>query len=668
MSDRLMEEVNIVLGRGGDKPMPVQEGKDPAMVARNLIDTHANLDKMLQSKIDAVKAGFEHAKKSAKNLDKYGSGNIEAPTLLKGKPLAAAKALHKFAGQVVEQIEKVIKDADKGRGSMGFRRESVEAHLDFLDRRLDEIRTPKHDSSPDNAGVNDYSPELVAAAKSAADYLSTPGALKVGSTVHIGRKSLSVVGAPKMGDAGMLVTLAAPDSKDSYNQYGDGYTLLIPFQGDTSAPPAMTAPQMTVAPTAEATLTWGGRSTKILMADIRLEEGNYGDHMTNYGDYEPMMGKVNPGDKIKLTTPTVYRVVGKVNNAALVQPDAMDKEMYGKYRAAATGSPVDLWKPAGGWIDSGSDYAGRGGKEFKDTNPVTGMRVMKFNPHSGKFMMPTGRKPGEYELADKIQIVGHHPNETSVVGESMSLDRFQMTIAEAGGTSVVEKLESVANASSAMTVNGILFEPGVAQAILHMHSSLSEDRKERLAAMSADQVLETTMRMLGSDVQEGKPSKADWEKALKKDEAELAKMKKALKDLKAGRKIPNLTVDGAKTTIDGLELTIKNKKKHIAALSEGEDGEPLVFEFRNSRTAEKVADVLSEMDLPMSVEGAEIFVSGDADEVFEAVNGVGAYFTEKTFNVKKKVKNPGKFFKPEMFKKGGKDDKPASDDDKSDEK
>lgn len=645
MSDRLIEEVNIVLGRGG-KPMPVQEGsKDPADQARTLIDTHANLDKMLQAKIDAVKAGFEHAKKSAKGLDKVGSGTIEAPTLLNGKPLAAAKALHKFAGQVVDQIEEVIREANKGRGSLGFRRESVEAHLDFLDQRLDEIRTPKHDSSPDNASVNDYSPELVAAAGAAADYLSTPSALKVGSTVHIGRKSLAVVGAPKMVDKGMLVTLAAPDSMDAYNQYGDGYTLLVPMQGVTSAPPSMTAPQQTVAPTAEATLTWGGRSTKILMADIRLEEGNYGDHMTDYGDYAPMMGKVNPGDKIRLTTPTVFRVIGKTDNVALVQPDAMDKEMYGKYRAAATGSPANLWKPAGGWIGSGSDYAGRGGKEFQDTRPATGARVVKFNPHSGKFMMPTGKKPGEYEMADKIQIVGHQPSENAVVGESISLERFQMTIAEAGGSNVVEKLESVAGSRDPMTVNGILFEPGVAQSILCLRAGLSEDRQGRLAAMSADQVLETTMRMLGADIQEGKPSKADWEKALKKDEAELAKMKKALKDLKAGKKIQNLTVDGAKTTIDGLELTIKNKKKHIAALSEGDDGEALVFEFRNDRTASKVAEAL-EGEFDVEVDGATVRVVGDVEEAFSAVNEMGARFIERT---NREVSDPGRFFSPELF-------------------
>ena len=488
--------------------------------------------------------------------------------------------------------------------------EAVKSHLDWLDRRLDEIRNPKPDTSPDNASVNDYSPELVAAAGAAADYLSTPSALKVGSTVHIGRKSLAVVGAPKMVDQGMLVTLAAPDSMDAYNQYGDGYTLLVPMQGDTSAPPAMTAPQQMVSPTAEATLTWGGRSTTILMADIRLEEGDYGDHMTDYGDYAPMMGKVNPGDKIRLTTPTVFRVVGKTDNVALVQPDAMDKEMYGKYRAAATGSPANLWKPAGGWIGSGGDFAGRGGKEFQDTRPATGMRVVKFNPHSGKFMMPTGKKPGEYEMADKIQIVGHQPNENAVVGESMSLERFQMIIAEAGGTNVMEKLESVAGSRAPMTVNGILFEPGVAQSILCMHAGLSEDRQNRLGSMGADQVLETTMRMLSPDATAQAPQKP-------------------------------------------------------AASS---DGDSLVFEFRNARTAEKVAEALSDLEVPVSVNGAEVIVSGNADEVFEAVNGVGAYFTEKTFTLKKKVKNPGKFFKPEMFKKGGKDDKPAPSDGKGDEK
>jgi len=75
-------------------------------------------------------------------------------------------------------------------------------------------------------------------------------------------------------------------------------------------------------------------------------------------------------------------------------------------------------------------------------------------------------------------------------------------------------------------------------------------------------------------------SKQDWQKALKADEAMLRDYEASLKKLQQGGSVPNLTVEGAKSTIEGLKAVIQNKKGLISKLAEEDkqtkfkEGEP----------------------------------------------------------------------------------------------
>lgn len=64
-------------------------------------------------------------------------------------------------------------------------------------------------------------------------------------------------------------------------------------------------------------------------------------------------------------------------------------------------------------------------------------------------------------------------------------------------------------------------------------------------------------------------TKEEWEKALKADEANLAKMEKAVKLLEEGKPVsgePHLKLDGAKGAVEGLKAVIHNKKQLISKL------------------------------------------------------------------------------------------------------
>jgi len=62
-------------------------------------------------------------------------------------------------------------------------------------------------------------------------------------------------------------------------------------------------------------------------------------------------------------------------------------------------------------------------------------------------------------------------------------------------------------------------------------------------------------------------SKSEWEAALKRDEKNLAEMRKAVTDLKAGKEVENLTLSGAQSVVKGLEEVIRNKKRMISKLA-----------------------------------------------------------------------------------------------------
>jgi hypothetical protein len=63
-------------------------------------------------------------------------------------------------------------------------------------------------------------------------------------------------------------------------------------------------------------------------------------------------------------------------------------------------------------------------------------------------------------------------------------------------------------------------------------------------------------------------TRKEWEQALRKDESDLAKLKDDLKTLQRGGTVENLSVEGAKQSIRGLEQAIQNKKKLLKSASQ----------------------------------------------------------------------------------------------------
>lgn len=529
----LMQEVQDILGGARDTAAPkksrtLAEMKDPADEAFDLLKTSAELGKMIQQKLDAVLRAFGAAKQQAERLDKMGAGGALASLdLIAASPMKALHDLRKLVDEAISEIDRVVKHGSQGRGMMG-RRENLERYLGWLDSKIASLSeaSPKPYKKP--TPDNDYSPELLAAATDAANYLSSPSQLEPGTKVVIGRKALYVVGTPKMVDQGCLVTLG--DQNDP-NQPGDAYDLVLPleFQGDESEPPAMDDPQLTVEPTAEAILSRNGRSVKVIAADIRLNEEDYGDHMYDYADFGPAMDRIKPGDRIAWMNPTmVMRVIGREGSAALVQPDAMDAEMYGTFRAAAQYSSVPvgqeaptvpqttMWQPGMAPIPSNRDFPGRGGTHALDTSTsapqatltgqggfsggertsLVGTRVLNYNPHTGKYSMVTGKMPGDYEMADTIQIVGHDPSLPAAVGESMTLQRFELVLDEAIGSTPIAKLRHVVESGKVMKVNGVLMDPCVASVMLQFHCSVSEENRARMGKMGVVEMLTVSQRML----------------------------------------------------------------------------------------------------------------------------------------------------------------------------
>lgn len=528
----LMEEVQSILGaakppkKGSSRGL--SEMHDPADEAFELLKSGAELSKMLQTNVDSVTRGMSMAKSQAERLAKMGAGGaLAALDLIGATPLKALKDLRMLVDQAITQIESIVKQGAHGRGMMG-RKENLDRYLSWLDRKLASLSEASSEPYKKPTPDNDYSAELLAAATDAADYLSSPSQLEIGTKVSIGRKSLYVVSKPKMVDQGCLVTLG--DQNDP-NQPGDAYELVLPleFQGDESEPPAMDSPQMTVEPTAEAILSLRGRSVKILAADIRLNEEDYGDHMYDYQDFGPAMGRIEPGDKITWMNPTmVLRVIGREDNAAIVKPDSMDDEMYGSFRAAAQFSSVPVgnelpavpqrqqWQPGMDPIPSNRDLPGRGGTHALDAHTtalqstltgqggisggecasLVGARVLTYNPHTGKYSMATGKKPGEYEMADTIQIVGHDPSLPAAVGESMTLQRFELAIDEAMGPTTVAKLRHVVESGKVMKVNGVLMNAPVASVMLRFYGAVSESNRARMDGMGVVEMMTVSQRML----------------------------------------------------------------------------------------------------------------------------------------------------------------------------
>jgi len=85
-------------------------------------------------------------------------------------------------------------------------------------------------------------------------------------------------------------------------------------------------------------------------------------------------------------------------------------------------------------------------------------------------------------------------------------------------------------------------------------------------------------------------SKADWKAALKIDQKALRQYEADLKKLQGGGKVPNLTVEGAKASIEALKEVVKHKQKLISKLAE----EGKQTKFKEGEPADPTKDMSKE--------------------------------------------------------------------------
>jgi len=87
----------------------VNEGRDPAEVAHNLIRNSKGLVSELQGHVKKVEKSLKSANSQLDGLKKVGSHYISAPKVLAGDPLRAIKPLQTLLNNVVKQIEELQK-------------------------------------------------------------------------------------------------------------------------------------------------------------------------------------------------------------------------------------------------------------------------------------------------------------------------------------------------------------------------------------------------------------------------------------------------------------------------------------------------------------------------------------------------------------------------------
>ena len=80
--------------------------KDPCVVARELIEDE-ELSKQLHRLVYDVTAGQEEAREACRNLDRVGSGNIEAPTILSEHAGGPLRSFRDFLDRCVQDVEEL---------------------------------------------------------------------------------------------------------------------------------------------------------------------------------------------------------------------------------------------------------------------------------------------------------------------------------------------------------------------------------------------------------------------------------------------------------------------------------------------------------------------------------------------------------------------------------
>ena len=239
---------------------------------------------------------------------------------------------------------------------------------------------------------------------------------------------------------------------------------------------------------------FGGSWTAL--GEARDPMGGSGD-LGGYGDFVPAMGKINPGDAVRLGG-TVFRVIGKSGNSALVQPDKL-RQQAARY-VPARGYPTPA-SPAPSGTSTPQDVRTQA-PQGNLSNPsghtsLVGTSVLKYNPHTGQFAFCTGKMPGDYDMATTIQVVGHDPSMPNMAAEGVSVEKLEMMLSEAEGGDIIEKLRSIAESGQDGLVNDVLVDPFSAEAAVRMYEGLSDENQERLEGMDVHEVLRVTYNVMG---------------------------------------------------------------------------------------------------------------------------------------------------------------------------
>jgi len=237
--------------------------------------------------------------------------------------------------------------------------------------------------------------------------------------------------------------------------------------------------------------SYGGKWTTTESLGEQADPFGGSTDLQSYGDFVPAMGKIEPGMAVDLGG-TVFRVIGKSGDSAVVQPEAIRQQVYGDFGPAGGYPTPQSPVPSGATTPQDThDVAPRSNL----SNPtghtsLVGTSVLKYSPHSGQFSFVTGKMPGDYEMATSIQIVGHDPALPNIAGESITADRLKLMTDEAEGDDTIEKLRAVADSSEPKLINGVLVDPFSANVAVEMYDGLNDDNQERMEGMGIYEVLQ----------------------------------------------------------------------------------------------------------------------------------------------------------------------------------
>lgn len=144
-------------------------------------------------------------------------------------------------------------------------------------------------------------------------------------------------------------------------------------------------------------------------------------------------------------------------------------------------------------------------------------------------------------------------------------------------------------------------------------------------SMEHTAALNRTRKLAGIDLTrpalgEAETTRAEWERALKADEANLQRLNKDIAALKAGKSVENLTMKGALQTKAGLEAVIANKKELLSKLGVGEARRLAGIPLSENHVSDTIVAQMGGFGRLKAMLGAK---------VFELPNGIGIKWPNK---------------------------------------